>query len=130
MHTCPVRTILEKAPEAKNLFSYLRDTDDPQNNPKIWAHAAKVFKMTCESVVQLREKRKVVFADTTVKWLGSVHLQKGVLKFHFEVVKEAFLETIQEGVGENWSEELKNAWGEAYDHLAAAIQGEMEAEVR
>ena len=43
-------------------------------------------------------------------------------------MKEALLKTIEEGVGEKWSEEMKNAWGEAYDHLAAAIMGEMQVE--
>ncbi|XP_027111429.1 non-symbiotic hemoglobin 2-like [Coffea eugenioides] len=121
--------ILEIAPGAKDLFSFLRDTDEiPENNPKLKAHAARVFKLTCESAVQLREKGEVVVADTTLKWLGSVHLRKGVLQPHFEVVKEALLKTIEEGVGEKWSEEMKNAWGEAYDHLAAAIMGEMQVE--
>ncbi|XP_027115640.1 non-symbiotic hemoglobin 2-like [Coffea eugenioides] len=122
-------SILEKAPGAKDLFSFLRDTDEiPQNNPKLRAHAAKVFRLTCESVVQLREKGGVLIGDATLKWLGSVHLQNGVLAPHFEMVKEALLKTIEEGVGEKWSEEMENAWGEAYDHLAAAIIGEMQAE--
>ena len=42
--------ILEIAPAAKDMFSFLRDTDEvPHNNPKLKAHAVKVFKMvfTC-----------------------------------------------------------------------------------
>ncbi|XP_027109674.1 non-symbiotic hemoglobin 2-like [Coffea eugenioides] len=121
--------IMEKAPRAKDLFSFLRDTDEiPENNPQLRAHAAKIFKLTCESVVQLREKGEVAVGDTTLKWLGSVHLQKGVLEPHFEVVKEALLKTIQEAAGEKWSEEMKNAWGEGYDHLAAAIVREMQVQ--
>lgn len=45
-----------------------------------------------------------------------------------QVVKDALLRTIKEAVGEKWTEEMKDAWGEAYDHLAAAIKGEMKAE--
>jgi hypothetical protein len=38
--------ILEIAPAAKGLFSFLRDSDEvPHNNPKLKAHAVKVFKM-------------------------------------------------------------------------------------
>lgn len=38
--------VLEIAPGAKGLFSFLKDTDEiPQNNPKLKAHAVKVFKM-------------------------------------------------------------------------------------
>ncbi|XP_010241647.1 PREDICTED: non-symbiotic hemoglobin 2-like [Nelumbo nucifera] len=122
-------TILEIAPAAKGMFSFLKDSDEiPQNNPRLKAHAVKVFKMTCESAVQLREKGEVVVAENTLKNLGSVHLKKGVIDPHFEVVKEALLRTIQEAVGEKWSEEMKNAWGEAYDQLAAAIKAEMKKE--
>lgn len=42
-----------------------------------------------------------------------------------QVTKFALLETIKEAVPEMWSTEMKNAWGEAYDQLAAAIKNEM-----
>ncbi|CAA2961956.1 non-symbiotic hemoglobin 2-like [Olea europaea var. sylvestris] len=121
--------ILEIAPAAKNMFSFLQNTDEiPQNNPKFKAHAVKVFKMTCESAIQLREREKVVVADTTLKWLGAIHLQKGVINPHFEVVKEALLRTVKEAMGDKWSEEMNGAWAQAYDLLAIAIQDEMKAE--
>ncbi|KAG5548023.1 hypothetical protein RHGRI_013651 [Rhododendron griersonianum] len=41
------------------------------------------------------------------------------------VTKYALLETIKEAVPEMWSPEMKNAWGEAFDQLAAAIKAEM-----
>ncbi|CAK9176847.1 unnamed protein product [Ilex paraguariensis] len=38
--------ILEIAPTAKNMFSFLEGTDEiPHNNPMLKAHALKVFKM-------------------------------------------------------------------------------------
>ncbi|KAL8201431.1 hypothetical protein R6Q57_012770 [Mikania cordata] len=121
--------ILEIAPSAKGLFSFLKDTDEiPQNNPKLKAHALKVFKMTCESAIQLREKGEVVVTGSTLKYLGSVHLQKGISGPQFEVVKEALLRTVEKGVGENWCEEMKGAWSEAYNQLAVAIQAEMNKE--
>uniref|UniRef100_A0A5B7C5Z9 Putative non-symbiotic hemoglobin 2 n=1 Tax=Davidia involucrata TaxID=16924 RepID=A0A5B7C5Z9_DAVIN len=122
--------ILEIAPAVKNMFPFLKDSDEiPHNNPKLKAHAVIVFKMTCESAIQLREKGEVVVAHTTLKkYLGTVHLQKGVIDPHFEVVKEALLRTVKEAVGEKWSEELNGAWSEAYDQLAAAIKAEMKEE--
>ncbi|XP_042512459.1 non-symbiotic hemoglobin 2 [Macadamia integrifolia] len=119
--------IFEIAPAAKGMFSFMMDTNEiPENNPRLKVHAMKVFKMTCESAVQLREKGEVVVADNTLKNLGSVHLKKGVIDAHFGVVKEALLRTIEEEMGEKWSKNMGNAWGEAYDHLAAAIKAEME----
>ncbi|KAK9078727.1 hypothetical protein SSX86_002784 [Deinandra increscens subsp. villosa] len=121
--------VLEIAPAAKGLFSFLKDTDEiPQNNPKLKSHALKVFKMTCESAIQLREKGEVVVSGSTLKYLGSVHLQKGIVGPHFEVVKEGLLRTVEKGVGEKWCEDMKGAWSEAYDQLAAAIQAEMNKE--
>ncbi|XP_042011581.1 non-symbiotic hemoglobin 2 [Salvia splendens] len=121
--------ILEIAPAAKGMFSFLKDSDEiPQNNPKLKAHAVKVFKMTCESAIQLHEKGEVVVADTTLKWLGAIHLQKGVIDPHFEVVKEALLRTVKEAMGEKCSDEMSGAWADAYDHLATAIKNEMKAE--
>ncbi|KNA15929.1 hypothetical protein SOVF_093930 [Spinacia oleracea] len=121
--------ILEIAPAAKNMFSFLRDSDEiPHNNPKLKAHAVKVFKMTCESAIQLREKGEVVVGETTLKYLGAIHLKNGVIDLHFEVVKQALLRTIEEATAEKWSEELKCAWGVAYDQLAAAIKAEMKEE--
>ncbi|XVE75473.1 hypothetical protein DITRI_Ditri12bG0096500 [Diplodiscus trichospermus] len=38
--------IMEKAPGAKDMFDFLRESEEiPQNNPKLKAHAAKVFKL-------------------------------------------------------------------------------------
>ncbi|XVE75477.1 hypothetical protein DITRI_Ditri12bG0096900 [Diplodiscus trichospermus] len=59
-------------------------------------------------------------ADTTLKYLSSVHLQKGVIDPYFEVVKGLLLRTIKEGIGEEkWSDDMNSAWTEAYDQLAA-----------
>ncbi|XVE75472.1 hypothetical protein DITRI_Ditri12bG0096400 [Diplodiscus trichospermus] len=88
-----------------------------------------LHKTKLKSAVQLTEMGKVVMADTTLKHLGNVHLRKGVIDPHFEVVKEALLRTIKEGMGEEkWSDEMNSAWAEAYDQLAAAIKAEMKAE--
>ncbi|KAK7343783.1 hypothetical protein VNO77_12815 [Canavalia gladiata] len=116
--------ILEKAPAAKNLFSFLANGVD-QNNPKLKAHAEKVFEMTHDSAVQLRAKGSIVIADAVLKHLGSVHLQKGVTDAQFLVVKEALLKTIKEAVGDGWNDELSNAWEIAYDELAATIKKAM-----
>ncbi|KAL9240225.1 hypothetical protein vseg_014470 [Gypsophila vaccaria] len=121
--------ILEIAPAAKELFSFLRDSNEiPQNNPKLKAHAVKVFKMTCETAIQLRESGAALVGETTLKYLGAIHLKSGVADPHFEVVKEALLKTIEEAVGDKWTEEMKCAWGAAYDQLAAAIKAEMKHE--
>nr|QAX32721.1 leghemoglobin [Onobrychis viciifolia] len=115
--------ILEKAPAAKDMFSFLKDSAGvPQDNPRLKAHAEKVFEMVHDSAVQLRANGEVTLTNAT---LGGVHVQKGVVGPHFEVVKEALLKTIKEVVGDKWSDELGTAWEIAYDGLANAIKKAM-----
>ncbi|XP_058214079.1 non-symbiotic hemoglobin 1 [Rhododendron vialii] len=118
--------VFEIAPTAKKLFSFLRDSDVPlEQNPKLKPHAMTVFVMTCESAVQLRKAGKVTLRESNMRDLGATHFKYGVADEHFEVTKYALLETIKEAVPEMWSPEMKNAWGEAFDQLAAAIKTEM-----
>nr|QAX32752.1 leghemoglobin [Galega orientalis] len=114
--------ILEKAPAAKDMFSFLKDTAGVQDSPKLQAHAVKVFGLVRDSAVQLRAKGEVVLGDAT---LGVIHIQKGVVDPHFVVVKEALLKTIKEAAGDKWSNELSTAWEVAYDGLATAIKKTM-----
>ncbi|KFK40052.1 class 1 non-symbiotic hemoglobin [Arabis alpina] len=118
--------IFEIAPTTKKMFSFLRDSPVPaEENPKLKPHGMTVFVMCCESAVQLRKTGKVTVRETTLKRLGANHSKYGVVDEHFEVTKYALLETIKEAVPEMWSPEMKAAWGQAYDHLVAAIKAEM-----
>ncbi|XP_047158510.1 leghemoglobin-2 [Vigna umbellata] len=110
-------SILEKAPAAKNLFSFLANGVDP-SNPKLTGHAEKLFGLVRDSAAQLKANGAVV-ADAA---LGAVHSQKAVTDAQFLVVKEAFVKTLKEAVGAKWSDELSGAVEVAYDELAAAIK--------
>ncbi|XP_058738407.1 leghemoglobin-1-like [Vicia villosa] len=114
--------ILEKAPAAKDMFSFLKDSAGVQHSPTLQAHAEKVFGLVRDAAIQLRTKGNVVLGDAT---LGAIHIQKGVAGPHFVVVKEALLQTIKEVVGDKWSEELRTAWEVAYDELATTIKKAM-----
>uniref|UniRef100_A0A0E0PQ00 Globin domain-containing protein n=1 Tax=Oryza rufipogon TaxID=4529 RepID=A0A0E0PQ00_ORYRU len=100
--------IFEIAPAAKQMFSFLRDSGDDvplESHPKVKA---------CESATQLRKTGDVKVREATLRRLGATH-----------VVKTALLDTIKDAVPEMWSPEMKGAWEEAYDQLAAAIKEEM-----
>ncbi|MED6168354.1 hypothetical protein PIB30_010977 [Stylosanthes scabra] len=118
--------IFSAAPEAKALFSYLKDSNVPlEQNPKLKSHATVVFVMIAESAVQLRKAGKVTVGNSSLKHLGVVHTKLGVTDAHFAVAKAALLETIKEGVPCIWSAALSDAWGVAYDQIVAAIKAEM-----
>ncbi|AES98239.1 leghemoglobin Lb120-1 [Medicago truncatula] len=74
--------ILEKAPAAKGLFSFLKDSAGVQDSPQLQAHAEKVFGLVRDSASQLRATGGVVLGDAA---LGAIHIQKGVVDPHFVV---------------------------------------------
>ncbi|PWZ16340.1 Non-symbiotic hemoglobin 1 [Zea mays] len=119
--------IFEIAPGAKQMFSFLRDAGDAplEKHPKLKAHAVTVFVMACESATQLRSTGDVKVREATLKRLGATHARAGVADAHFEVVKTALLDTIRDAVPDMWTPEMKAAWEEAYDQLAAVIKEEM-----
>ncbi|KAL6581458.1 Non-symbiotic hemoglobin 1 [Orobanche minor] len=84
--------------------------------------------MTCESAAQLRKSGKVTVRESNLKKLGATHFKKGVQPEHFEVTKQALVDTVKEAVPDLWSPELKTAWEIAHDQLANAIIAEMKAE--
>lgn len=47
--------------------------------------------------------------------------------FTCQLTRYALLETIKEAVPYMWSPQMKNAWAEAFDNLAAAIREAMRA---
>ncbi|CAL4894446.1 unnamed protein product [Urochloa decumbens] len=119
--------IFEIAPGAKQMFPFLRDAGDAplENHPKLKTHAVSVFVMACESATQLRNTGDVKVREAALKRLGASHVKAGVADAHFEVVKTALLDTIRDAVPDMWTPEMKAAWEEAYDQLAAAIKEEM-----
>ncbi|VFQ68346.1 unnamed protein product [Cuscuta campestris] len=126
--------IFEIAPSVKKLFSFLSGGSGDarevplSQNPKLKAHAKTVFVMTCQAAVELRKAGKAVVWESSLKKLGATHFKYGITDAHFEVTRYALLETIKEAVpGEMWSEDMKDAWGVAYDHLVAAIKSQMHA---
>jgi len=44
---------LEKAPAAKGMFSFLKNTTEVKDSPQLQAHAEKVFQMVSASQYQL-----------------------------------------------------------------------------
>ncbi|KAF3320446.1 Non-symbiotic hemoglobin [Carex littledalei] len=120
--------IFEIAPSTVGLFSFLRNADVPlHKNPKLKRHAMIVFSMTCDSATQLRRAGKVVVKETSIEKLGNTHFKAGLMTEHFELTRYALLETIKEAVPYMWSPQMKNAWAEAFDNLAAAIREAMRA---
>ena len=54
--------------------------------------------------------------------LGGRHAEYGVTDAHYDLVAAALLWTLEQGLGEAFSPEVRNAWTEVYGLLAATMK--------
>jgi len=59
-----------------------------------------------------------IFAD-----MGRRHAQYGVMDGHYDTVGAALLWTLEQGLGLEWTPEVKTAWSDAYALLADVMRG-------
>ena len=52
-----------------------------------------------------------------VKQLGVRHNDYGAEPFHYEVVGQCLIATLKEGIGDEWTPEIQDAWITAYNTL-------------
>jgi hemoglobin-like flavoprotein len=54
--------------------------------------------------------------------LGERHVGYGVKDKHYEIVGEALIDTLAQGLGEDFTSEIKSAWVAVYGQLALVMQ--------
>jgi hemoglobin-like flavoprotein len=86
----------------------------------------KLIQMIATAVGGLNNLDKLVPA---VKALGARHSGYGVTASHYAIVGEALLWTLEHGLGEGFTPEVRSAWVKVYGVLAATMQAGAE-EVR
>jgi hemoglobin-like flavoprotein len=59
----------------------------------------------------------------TLADLGRRHVHYGVIDSHYVSVGAALLWTLEQGLGSEWTPEMKAAWNEAYSLLAGVMRG-------
>lgn len=101
--------LFEIAPEVKPMFT----TPVPEQSKKLLAMLSYIIHKLdkLEDIVQ------------EVNKLAERHTTYGVKKEHYEKVGQALLWTLEQGLGDNWNEELKEAWTTCYITLADAMIG-------
>lgn len=57
-----------------------------------------------------------------VRQLGARHVKYGVLDEHYDTVGSALLWTLEKGLGDKFTPQVKKAWTTAYELLATAMQ--------
>jgi hemoglobin-like flavoprotein len=59
----------------------------------------------------------------TIRQLGQRHVHYGVKESHYETVGAALIWTLEQGLGEAFTDELRHAWVEAYSILSGTMIG-------
>jgi hemoglobin-like flavoprotein len=100
--------LFEIAPEVKPMFS--RTTVAEQSK--------KLLAMLSYVIAKLDKLEDII--DEVAK-LAQRHRQYGVKEDHYMIVGAALLWTLEKGLGDNWNEELKEAWTTCYVTLSSAM---------
>lgn len=78
----------------------------------------KLMKMIGAAVRMLDRLDELV---PVVEAMGKRHLAYGVKDAHYDTVGSALIETLQTGLGDNFTDEVKEAWIVAYGILASTM---------
>lgn len=92
--------LFEIAPELKSLFK-----TEPRDQ------ARKLISMVTLMVSNLQKLGEIM---DEIKSLAIRHRKYGVDPAYYRIVGAAFLWTLQQGLKEKWTEELEEAWADAY----------------
>jgi nitric oxide dioxygenase len=94
-----------------NLFTMYPAAEPLFANTNMISQREKLIKSLVLVVNNLRSPE---FLADTLKGLGSRHVEYGALPEHYPLVGNALLVTFEEYLGDEWTEEVKAAWVEAY----------------
>lgn len=99
--------LFELDPSLKSLFK----SDLKAQGKKLMASITMVVK-------GLRKPETII---GPVQQLGMRHLDYGVKKEHYDTVGQALLDTLEKGLGDDFTPEVRSAWEEAYSLLAGIM---------
>ena len=89
---------------------------------------AKLMAMIAAAVGGLHDLHTLV---PHVKALGARHSGYGVTVAHYAIVGDALMWTLERGLGDEYTPEVRSAWAKVYGVLAGTMQaGAMEADTR
>lgn len=100
--------LFEIAPDVRPLF--------PEN---LAEQKKKLMQMLATAVGNLHQLDTIVPA---VQDLGKRHVAYGVADAHYDSVGAALLDTLEKGLGDDWTPDTAAAWTEAYTTLATTMK--------
>ena len=99
--------LFDIAPQLRPLFHHPR----PEQSKKLLA--------MINYVISKLDKLEDILDE--VAKLAQRHVNYGVEPGHYILVGDALLWTLEKGLGENWNEEIKDAWSDCYQVLSSAM---------
>jgi hemoglobin-like flavoprotein len=115
------RRLFDKCPQAKILFGFPIDinVDSPEllNSKRFLAHAAYLLEMIDTALDMLGPDIELL--TEIMHDLGIKHIRYGVKPEMFPVMGEALISTLQDTLGADFTESMKDSWRETYDALSA-----------
>ena len=111
------KRIFELAPPALQLFSF-KDETNLYESEKLKAHATKVMTTVGVAVAGLADLEKLV---PVLKALGERHKARNVMPEHYGIVGAALLYALGQGLGERWTDEVRDAWAGVYHVVSTTM---------
>ena len=96
-------------PELRPLFA---GTDMPEQHKKL-VHALNMA---------VRALKDFEAARPALETLGRLHVRYGVEASHYDTVGAALLWTLEQGLGDDWTDEARAAWEELYGEVAETMK--------
>ncbi|XP_052058058.1 uncharacterized protein LOC127698583 [Mytilus californianus] len=118
--------LFEEAPEVKPLFKFV-DTSNCNENTKLRNHVKGVFEVVGVAVDTIDDLTKL---SSIVVDLGSRHFHYGTRKEHLPVVGKCLIHALSEGLGDEFTEDTKNAWLSFYNWLGGCFAKGVSTESR
>jgi hemoglobin-like flavoprotein len=116
------KTVEAIAPQAAELFYANLFAADPSLRPlfkgDMAAQGRKLMQMIGAAVGKLDDLDTLV---PILRNLGARHAGYGVQDAHYDTVGRALLRTLEQGLGEAFTPEVKDAWASVYGTMAGAM---------
>jgi hemoglobin-like flavoprotein len=94
-----------------NLFADYPEVEPLFANSQMEKQGEKLF---ASLVLTIDSLRKPDVLTAALKGLGTRHIKYGVLPKHYPMVGSSLLKSLEYALGSGWTDEVKQAWIEAY----------------
>jgi hemoglobin-like flavoprotein len=72
--------------------------------------------------IAVRNLDRFDLLEDALRGLGNRHVAYGVREHHYDTVAGALLWTLEQGLGEEWCDEVREAWAAAYTRIAETMK--------